>query len=120
MSHLVTIQTQIRDPIALDLACRRLQLPAPTFGTAPLFLTEATGWLVQLRDWRYPVVCDTDRGQLHYDHFEGRWGCEGQLHALKQSYAVEKTKLEARRSGQDVVEQMLSDGSIRLQIAVTV
>lgn len=118
MSHLVTIQTQIRDPIALDLACRRLLLPAPVFGTAQLFLAEATGWQVQLTEWRFPVVCDTDRGQLHYDHFEDRWGNEAHLHTLLQTYAVEKTKLEARRSGHDCVEQTLADGSIRVQIAV--
>lgn len=118
MSHLVTIQTQIRDPLALDLACRRLQLQAPVFGRAQLFLTEATGWQVQLREWRYPVVCDTERGQLHYDHFEGRWGPAAHLHVLMQSYAVEKTKLEARRAGHGVIEQLLSDGSIRVQIAV--
>lgn len=119
MSHLVTIQTQIRDPVALDLACRRLQLRPPVFGTAQLFLTQAIGWQVQLRGWRYPAVCDTDRGELHYDHFGGRWGNEAQLHALKQIYAVEKTKLEARRAGHDVVEQALPDGSIRLQLGVS-
>ena len=118
MSHLVTIQTQIRDPVALDLACQRLQLATPVHGTAKLFLAEATGWQVQLRDWRYPVVCDTDHGVLHYDHFEGRWGNEVHLHALMQSYAVEKTKREARRSGHDVAEQSLPDGSIRLRIVL--
>ncbi|HET6423254.1 MAG TPA: DUF1257 domain-containing protein [Planctomycetaceae bacterium] len=116
MSHFVTIQTQIRDPVALELACRRLELLAPILGTAQLFLTEARGWQVQLPKWRYPVVCDTDRGQLHYDHFGGRWGDVSELHRLVQSYAVEKTKLEARRAGHAVIEQPLADGSIRVQI----
>ncbi len=120
MSHLVTIQTQIRDPVTLEAACRRLQLPMPLLGTTKLFLTEATGWQVQLRDWRYPVVCDTERGQLHYDHFEGRWGAVSHLHALMQSYAVEKTKLEARLAGHTAIEQTLADGSVRVQIAVAV
>jgi hypothetical protein len=33
-----------------------------------------------------------------------------------QSYAVEKTRLEARKRGHSVTEQQLQDGSIRLQI----
>jgi len=37
MSHLVMIQTQVRDPIAIDLFCRRLQLKPPVYGPAKLF-----------------------------------------------------------------------------------
>ncbi len=33
MSHIVTIQTQVRDPAAIDLACTRLKLPPAEFGT---------------------------------------------------------------------------------------
>lgn len=58
MSHIVTIQTQVHDPEAIRLACGRLQLPAPVFGTAMLFVQTVTGWQVQLPDWTYPVVCD--------------------------------------------------------------
>jgi hypothetical protein len=37
MSHVVTIQTRLRDPAAIRAACRRLELPAPVHGTAKLF-----------------------------------------------------------------------------------
>ena len=30
MSHIVTIQTQVRDPVAVAMACAVLQLPVPT------------------------------------------------------------------------------------------
>ena len=30
MSHTVTIQAELKDPAALEAACRRLQLPLPT------------------------------------------------------------------------------------------
>jgi hypothetical protein len=33
-----------------------------------------------------------------------------------QLYAVERTKLEARKKGYQISEQQLSDGSIKLQI----
>ena len=73
LSHIVQIQTQVRDAAAVQAACRRLGLPAPEQGTVKLFSGEATGLAVQLPDWKYPVVCDTASGQLQYDDFEGRW-----------------------------------------------
>ena len=118
MSHVVTIKTQVRDPIAIQSACDRLKLPTPVFGTAKLFTSEATGWQVTLPEWRYPVVCETANGELKFDNFTGHWGNPLHLDGFLQAYAVEKAKLEARKQGHSVSEQQLSDGSIRVQIAV--
>ena len=118
MSHLVTVKTQVRDPIAIQSACERLKLPAPVYGTARLFTSEATGWQVKLPEWLYPVICETDRGEVKFDNFNGRWGNPSNLDAFLQAYAVEKAKLEARKQGHSVSEQQLTDGSIRVQIAV--
>ena len=46
------------------------------------------------------------------------WGAQHDLDRLIQSYAVEKTKLEARRRGHTVTEQALADGSIKLCVQV--
>ena len=73
---------------------------------------------VALPGWRYPVVCQTDSGDVKYENYGGRWGDPGQLDRFLQAYAVEKVKLEARKQGQTAVEQPLADGSIRVQIAV--
>ena len=118
MSHIVSIQTEVRDPVAIQSACRRLQLPVATQGTFKLFSTSATGWGVQLTAWRYPVVCDTSTGQVHFDNFGGRWGEQVQLDQFMQMYSVEKARLEARRQGHTVTEQPLADGSIKLTIQV--
>lgn len=118
MSHIVSIQTQVRDPVAIDAACRRLQLPAPTRGTAKLFTSEASGVIVQLPNWRYPVVCDTASGDVRYDNYQGRWGQPAELDKFLQAYAVEKTKIEARRKGHLVTEQSLADGSIKVTVQV--
>lgn len=119
MSHLVTIQTQVRDSVAIASACTRLDLPSPVHREVKLFTSVETGWAVELPDWRYPIVCQTDSGQLKYDNFEGRWGDPAHLDRFVQSYAVEKIKLQARRQGQTAIEEQLQDGSIRVQIAVT-
>ena len=116
MSHIVSIRTQVRDPIAVASACDRLQLPAPVQGTAKLFTSQASGLLVQLPRWRYPVVIDTTKGEIAFDNFNGRWGEQQHLDRFVQIYSVEKTKLEARKQGHAVSEQTLSDGSIKVQI----
>ncbi len=116
MSHIVTIKTEVRDPAAIGRACGRLNLPAPTHGTARLFTSEATGWLVALPRWRYPVVCQTESGQLSYDNYQGTWGEMAELNRLLQAYAIEKTRLEATKAGYDVVEQPLVDGSVKLTL----
>lgn len=116
MSHIVTIATRVQDPVAVLAACRRLNLPEPVHGTATLFSGAVTGLLVKLTEWVYPIVVDTATGQVAYDNFEGSWGDPKQLDRFLQMYAVEKTKLEARKKGYSVSEQALNDGSIKLQI----
>ena len=118
MSHITEIKTQVRDMEAARAACRRLQLPEPTQGTAQLFSGEASGVLVHLPGWRYPAVFDTVRGDARFDNFGGRWGAEQEMHKFLQAYAAEKAKLEARRQGYAVAEQTLADGSIQLTVHV--
>jgi hypothetical protein len=112
MSHIVTIQTRLHDPAAISAVCQRLSLPAPVQGTTQLFSGEASGLIVQLPGWRYPVVIDTQNGSARFDNYNGRWGEEKQLDRFMQLYAVEKAKLEARKKGHQISEQTLTDGSI--------
>ena len=118
MSHIVEIQTEVRDPVAIGAACGRMSLPDPVTGTHRLFGSEITGLGVFLPDWRYPVVCDTASGQVRFDNYGGRWGEQAWLDRFLQAYAVEKAGIEARRQGHTVIEQQMSDGSIRLTVNV--
>ena len=116
MSHIVTVQVEVRDLDAIKSACRRLNLKEPAHGRATLFETEVEGFLIELEDWLYPVVCIVDTGELKYDNFGGQWGDEKHLHRFTQMYTVEKSTLEARRKGYSVVEQTLRDGSVKLTL----
>ena len=118
MSHIVEIKTEIRDETAVQAACRRLHLPRATRNTFELYSGTVTGLGIELPHWKYPVVADTDTGQLKYDNYNGRWGNQEHLDLFLQNYAVEKTKIEARRKGHSVVEQRLDNGSIKLTINV--
>ena len=117
MSHTVTIQAELKDPAALEAACRRLQLPLPTRGPVRLFDRIAEGTGIQLDGWRFPI-CLTDRGELLYDNFGGFWGLPEKLDQFHQAYAVEKAKLEACKQGYTCQESVLADGSIRLNVLV--
>jgi len=118
LSHIVQIQTQIRDPVAVEAACRRLGLLPPVHGKARLFTSEASGLLVQLPGWNFPVVCDTATGDLKYDNYGGAWGENRQLERFLQMYAVEKARIEARKQGHTVTEQQLTDGTIKLTVQI--
>lgn len=117
MSHIVSIKTVVRDPIAVAAACRRLNLAEPVVGKTQLFGGEVEGLIVQLPGWNYPAVVDVATGEVRYDNYMGHWGDQAHLDRFIQIYAVEKTKLEARKQGHSVTESVLQDGSIRLQIA---
>ena len=116
MSHIVSIKTEVRDAHAVAEACRRLGLAEPVTGTAALFSGEATGLVVKLPGWLYPVVFDPATGQAQFDIYEGAWGDRKHLDRFMQVYAVEKARFEARKRGHNVVEQALPDGSIKLTI----
>jgi hypothetical protein len=116
VSHIVTIETKVRDPRAVAAACRRLRLTPPVEGTAKLYAGDVSGVIVQLPDWQYPIVIDVRSGAIHYDDFAGQWGDKQHLDRFVQIYSVEKVKLEAHKKGSSVTEQTLQDGSIKLQI----
>jgi hypothetical protein len=118
MSHVVQIQTQVKDAAAVRAACQRLGLPAPVQGKTRLFSGEVEGTAIQLPDWVYPVVVDLPTGEIKMDDFGGRWGNRAHLDKLLQAYACEKAKIEARRRGHQCTEQTLADGSIKLTIKV--
>jgi len=118
MSHIVSIATEARDPLAVAAACRRMGLPEPAHGTATLFEGLATGLLVCLPGWLYPLVVDVAVGQLRYDNYNGAWGRPEELGRFLQAYALEKARIEAQKRGHSVVEQALADGSVKLTISV--
>jgi hypothetical protein len=118
VSHIVEIEAEARDPVAVAAACRRLGLPEPVEGTAKLFEGEASGLLVRLPGWLYPTVVETVTGRVRYDNYSGAWGDPAQLGRFLQAYVLEKAKSDARKRGHAVAERALADGSIKLTVTV--
>ena len=120
MSHIVRVQTQVRDAAAVSAACRRRELPEPLAGKHKVFQDKVEGLAVRLRGWNFPAVCQLETGAVVSDNYQGRWGRQAELDQFVQAYAVEKTRIEARRRGHSVTEQTLTDGSIKLVVQVGV
>ena len=118
MSHIVEIKTEVRDEAAVQSSCSRLHLPRAKRGTFELYSSTETGLAIELPHWKYPVVANTDTGELRYDNYQGRWGSQEFLDQFLQMYAVEKAKIEARKKGHTVTEQRLDGGSIKLTVNV--
>lgn len=118
MSHIVKIETEVHDEAAVQLACKRLHLPRPIRGTFQLYSSTESGLGIELPHWKYPVVANTDTGELSYDNYDQRWGAQEFLYQFLQAYAAERVKIEARKKGHSVVEQRLDNGSIKLTVNV--
>jgi hypothetical protein len=114
MSHVVSIQTLFRDPVAIAAACQRLGLATPVHGTAQLYSGTITGLLIHLPGWEYPIAIDPATGTVQADDFNGAWGDRAELGRLTQAYAIERVHMESRKKALRVTETPLEDGSIKL------
>ena len=66
MSHIVRVQTQVRDAAAVSAACRRRELPEPLAGKHKVFQSEVEGLAVRLRGYYLEnlTVAETSRNLL--------------------------------------------------------
>lgn len=114
MSHIATIEIQIKDPEALAEACREMGATITHNATVQVFETSVTGTAIQLPGWVYPVVL---RGtELLYDNYNGSWGDIAHLKRLRQLYTTKATIRAARRMGRRVIAQEERNGRIRLTL----
>lgn len=118
MSHIAQIKTEVRDAAAVEAACRRLGLEQPTTGNFQVYVVQREGLGVKLPGWQYPVVCNLETGAVDFDNYNGSWGNQKELDRFLQAYATEKAIHEAQKGGYSVFEQVLEDGSIKLNITV--
>ncbi|NNJ24328.1 DUF1257 domain-containing protein [Alienimonas chondri] len=116
MSHVVTIETKLRNSAALSAACVRLKLPEPKREKVKFFDgAEHSGLAVRPPGFVYPVLVQPD-GAVRCDTYEGRWGDDAFLGRLKQAYAIEAAKLQAKARGHRISETPLPDGGVKLTV----
>ena len=116
MSHIVTIEVEVRDLEAIRKTCRRMKLEEPCHGKATLFQKNVQGTLVRLPFWKFPIVIDLQTGKIQYDNYKGKWGNQGELNKFLMFYGAEKAKLEAEKQGHVCTETVLDNGHLKIQI----
>lgn len=116
MSHIVTINAKITNPVAIVAACCRLNLEVPVMGTHSVFGAMREGLAIKLPGWTFPIVIETATGMAHYDNYGGRWGKDVELNKFKQAYAIEMARAEARKKGYRMTETITASGAIELHI----
>lgn len=117
MSHIVTVNTEVKNVAAIHAACRRLGLDAPEERQFKMYGSQtATGVGVRLKGWQYPVVFDKDTGKAEYDNYNGARGPQARFNEFMQAYAIEAAKLAAAAAGKTCYEQPMPNGGVRLVI----
>lgn len=102
---------------------RFLRKKAPSWLSRMSFLLEFGGWFrtnrraskkQRLTIWGSLAI--GQRTSVCVSYVCCFWGEQVHLDRFLQSYAVEKTRIEARKKGMSVSEQLLQDGSVKLQL----
>ena len=116
MSHVATVELEMRDIPALLGVCEKLGFKVELGRTVKFFDgTKVKGTAVQLPGWNYPVVV-TDT-KVAFDNYQGAWGDLKDLNKLKQGYATEVTRNQAKRLGFRIQhERLMEDGTVKLTL----
>lgn len=128
MSHTVkTKSVAVKNPALLEkavqaLAAQGINISLPNGlnnQSVKLYQGNYNGIAVKLDGWNYPVVIDTNKGELAYDNFNGSWGKQEQLDTLLQEYVKQEAIDVYSAQGYMVDElntQYLPNGDLELHL----
>lgn len=122
MSHVATVKTAIKNLTILVKTCNALGIPF-TQGQQSVGLYErevAGDFSCKLPGWYYPVVVDSQTGEISFDNYKGSWGDEKELHKLIQEYSLEVAEEEASEfvlQGYTIEREKQENGDIQLVIS---
>lgn len=120
MSHTVKLKSQLTCLESIKRACDRMGNVKLQGKGKTSFYSEKdiSGLKIKLDGWKYPIVINTETGDIAFDNYGGRWGKQTELDKFKQAYGVEKAKLEGTRCNYEVTEEQLSTGEIKVTLNV--
>lgn len=121
MSHVATVTTAIKNLSILIKTCQALGIEF-TQGQQSVDLYEraVTGdFSCKLPGWHYPIVVNSQTGEISFDNYKGSWGDEKELHKLIQEYSLSVAEEECSEfvlQGFTIERQKQENGDIQLVI----
>ena len=116
MSHVTTVDFEIKDEDEFKKTCRELGYEVTENAEVKLYQGDALYKdviAVRIPDWNYPLAVKD--GKIYYDNYGGNWGDTKQLSVLKQQYTKNLMMKTAKRKGYRVEERKV-DGKIKLRL----
>jgi hypothetical protein len=118
MSHIASIDIELKDIEALKEACKRLNIKFENVENYKFYDgTRKSGLAIHLPNSKYPMVLDNN-GKAYFDNYNGRWGDLAELDKVKDHYGLELTKRQAKVKGYTFYERKTQDGKIQLVVNV--
>lgn len=112
MSHKVVQKVAFLDSELLQKACAALGIQYEAHGTARFYTRSetATGQLVHLKGWKYPVVISEDGLEVAFDSWDGSgYLDETRLNELKAEYSKQVVLYQAHIQGWNVEDVTTND-----------
>lgn len=114
MSHLVTINIELKNKQAIIAACNHLKWRIEENAKIKYHDgSVAEGMAVYIQGWSYPIVIAAD-GTVKGDNYGGSWGDPALLNKLKQAYGVEVARSLMKKHSAPIIETQNQDGSVTL------
>jgi hypothetical protein len=115
LSHTVAIRTEMKDEAALRAACKELGYPEPQQGVHKLYGHQtATGLGVMVPGWHYPLVINTQTGEIKSEYGFEQEAAE-QIKKLTQMYGAQKAMQLYRAKGKRV-QMIREQEKIRVRV----
>ena len=119
MSHIVTVETMLKNTASISKACARLKWKCVEKGVGVFYNgNSVSGCVVNPTNWKYPIVIK-ESGEILSDTYNGNWGKDSDLNRLKQYYALEEAQATLGAQGLFGYETMNEEtGAITLEATV--
>ena len=118
MSKVAKLDVKFTNVEAIKSACTRIGANFCGKGFVKFYdETEVGGYVIQLPDWKYPIVIKPD-GSIRYDNYNGEWGSMAVLNQFKQYYAADTAKQAAIENNYSFEEEELPTGVLKITVNI--
>lgn len=117
MSHIVTIQTELKNKESIQEVCKALNVQYLGQKTTKYYNTTKSGIAVQFRNWKYPVTIQ-ENGSVYFDNYQGSWGNKKDLDAFINEYSLVETVGKLKKKNLRYEVQRLKNNEIKIEVMI--